>query len=83
MSNNQDPTANIQDRIRQIIDKAYYLFLHPSGVPYQISQELAENYPHKALVKGSDCAFNVEAFARAGFCTILPSEQIHDQRDTG
>ena len=80
MNNNQSPTANIQDKRGEIIKEA--LYLPPSGGAYNISQVLAKIYPQKALVKGSDRAFNVEAFARADRCTILAIPQIHNQRDT-
>ena len=70
----------MEEKIRQIIVDAFRI---SPGVSHEISQELAKIYPHKGWVKGSHPAFNVEAFAKAGHCTMLPSVQIHDQRDTG
>lgn len=81
MNNCQDDPANTPDIIKQIINDALYPF--PNGIFGNISQKLAQMYPQKAWVKGHDPAFNVEAFARVGHCTMLPSVQTHNQRDTG
>ena len=80
MSRNQDCPANMQDGIK-VINDALHPF--PDGIFGNISQKLTKIYPQKAWVKGSDCSFNVEDFARAGHCTMLPSVQIHNQRNTG
>lgn len=83
MSHYQDRPTNRHDEIKQIINDSLNPF--PNGIFGNISQKLAEIYPQEVWVKGSDCslAFNVEAFARAGHCTMLPSVQTHNQRDTG
>ena len=80
MSNDRDCPTNIQDVIKQIINDSLYPF--PNGIFGNISQKLAKIYPQEAWVKGHDPAFNVEAFARAGHCTMLPSVQTHNQRDS-
>lgn len=84
MSRKQDFRADDRDLSKQIqiIEEAFCS--RSSDVSFIVTQELLKGYPHKALVKGKDdrYLFRVEAFAKAGGCTMLASEQIQDQRDT-
>lgn len=80
MNNFQDDPANTENRKRQIIQTT--LCFLPTSISYYASQELAETYPHQALVKGFDPTFDAEAFVRSGLCTKLPSIPIHNYRDS-
>ena len=64
-------------KIKQLIIEALSLPL--TAISYHVSQQLATLYPNKALVEGSDCSFNLEAYARAHKCTIQQETSIHNQ----
>ncbi len=81
MSELRDHGANMQDKMKQLINKA--LSLPMNAISYHVSQELASIYPQKALLQGSNnYAFDVEAFAEANLCTMLQRVYIHNQIKT-
>src|SRR5579885_2157761 len=53
---------------RHFISAALHLPGH--AIAYEVSVRLAELYPEKALVQGSAWAFDLEGYARAGYCEI-------------
>ncbi len=55
------------------------LNLSPNAIAYHISQELGIFYPQKALLEGSDSAFDFEKYAEANFCTLKYDTSIHNQ----
>ncbi|KYC35937.1 ATPase [Scytonema hofmannii PCC 7110] len=55
------------------------LNLSPNAIAYHISQELAAFYPKKALLEGSDSAFDFEKYAEANFCSLKYDTSIHNQ----
>jgi AAA+ superfamily predicted ATPase len=61
----------------QIIRDA--LALPTTVIDYHVSQYLAEKFPEKTLVEGSDGHFNIETYAEAGFCTLEMNTSVHNQ----
>ncbi len=68
-------------KIKKLIIKA--LSLPTSAISYHVSQELATLFPEKAMIEGSDCAFNLEAYAYAQKCTLEQKTSVHNQTATG
>ncbi|HEV2912486.1 MAG TPA: ATP-binding protein [Pyrinomonadaceae bacterium] len=55
-------------------------FNHSSDyISYYVSRRLAELYPEKAVVEGSTSSFDLEAYVRAGHCSIVGEAAIHTQ----
>jgi MoxR-like ATPase len=46
---------------------------------YSVSRKLAELYPEKAIIEGSTRSFGLEAFVRAGMCSVIKEEFVHSQ----
>src|SRR5579875_961715 len=55
------------------------LRLPASSIAYYVSQILADMYPQKALVEGSDNLFDIEEYASAGHCTIEQKSIVYNQ----
>src|SRR5215472_14275434 len=56
---------------------------HPTDyVSYYVSRRLAELFPEKAIIEGNSCAFDLEAFVRAGHCSVIKDESVHNQIET-
>lgn len=55
------------------------LCLPARAIEYYVSQILADFYPQKALVEGSDGLFDIEEFAGAGYCTIEQKTIVYNQ----
>jgi AAA+ superfamily predicted ATPase len=68
-------------QIQQLITEA--LRLPTNAIAYHISQQLAEIYPTKVLLEGSDSTFNLENYAEANLCQIESDLSIHNQMMTG
>jgi hypothetical protein len=51
-------------------------------VSYHVSRKLAELYPDKAIIEGSDCGFTLEPFVKAGLCSVVEHEGVHNQKST-
>jgi AAA+ superfamily predicted ATPase len=68
-------------QIQQLITEA--LSLPTNAIAYHISQQLAEIYPTKVLLEGSDSTFNLENYAEANLCQIESDLSIHNQMMTG
>jgi AAA+ superfamily predicted ATPase len=52
----------------------------PSALLYQVSRHLAESYPARAILQGSDCDFTkLSTFARDGRCRMTLDPGIHNQ----
>ncbi|HEY9613253.1 MAG TPA: hypothetical protein V6C93_28165, partial [Allocoleopsis sp.] len=64
-------------KIKKLMLKA--LSLPTTAIAYRVSQELAALYPDKALVEGSECSFNLQAYAHAEKCTIEQKVSVHNQ----
>jgi hypothetical protein len=64
-------------KIKKLMLKA--LSLPTTAIAYRVSQDLAALYPDKALVEGSECSFNLQAYAHAEKCTIEQKVSIHNQ----
>lgn len=64
-------------KIKKLIGEA--LSLPITAISYYVSQGLTSLYPDKAIVEGSDCSFNIEAYARADKCTLKQQAFIHNQ----
>lgn len=58
------------------------LRLPENAIAYYVSQELAARFPEKALVEGTNSAFDVEEYAQAGLCTVAYQAVIHNQKLT-
>ena len=51
---------------------------------YFVTQQLAELYPHRAIVEGNDCSFDLKEFADAFHCGVTAKdEKILNQIKTG
>lgn len=46
---------------------------------YQVSARLAQLYPDRVVVEGSDCDFDLFEYVREGLCTIRRKEGVHGQ----
>lgn len=68
-------------KIKKLMIKA--LSLPTSAIAYHVSQELATLFPEKAMIEGSDCSFNLEAYTYAQKCTIEQKTVLHNQTATG
>lgn len=68
-------------KIQQLILEA--LNLPTNAITYHVSQELAALYPKKALLEGSNYAFDLERYAEAKLCTIKYDTCIHNQIVSG
>ncbi len=55
------------------------LLLPPSAIDYHTSEHLRRIYPEKALVEGEMGMFNVEGYAKAGLCTLIPKPFLYNQ----
>ena len=40
------------------------------AIAYYVNRQLAAAFPERPLLSGSDCAFNLLAYANAGLCTL-------------
>jgi hypothetical protein len=49
---------------------------------YRIGRALRGAWPHLALVEGGDATFDLDGFAGAGHCTLVPAEGAHLERHT-
>jgi hypothetical protein len=68
-------------QIQQLIIEA--LSLPTNAIAYHISQELAEIYPDRVILEGSDSTFNLEKYAEANLCQIEYDPSIRNQIITG
>ena len=67
--------------LKDFISKALY---NPSDyIAYYVSRKLAELYPEKTIIEGDDSDFVLEAYVRAGHCSIVKEGSIHSQTTTG
>jgi AAA+ superfamily predicted ATPase len=66
----------LEDFISDALSAPYY------HISYYISRRLAELYPEKAIVEGSAYSFNLDGYARAGQCSIIGEESVHNQFTT-
>lgn len=64
-------------KIKKLMLKA--LSLPTTAIAYRVSQELAALYPDKALLEGSECSFNLQAYAHAEKCIIEQKVSVHNQ----
>jgi hypothetical protein len=55
----------------------------PRAIDYEVSRRLADLFPDRALVEGSDCDFTFLTYVREGFCTIRRKAGVHGQIQTG
>ena len=62
--------------IKQLIKDA--LQLPTNAIAYHISKSLTELYPDREMVEGSECAFDPEAYARDGQCSITLKQVFHN-----
>lgn len=46
---------------------------------YYVSRRLAQVYPERAVVEGDACAFDLEEFTRAGLCSVVAGQSMHNQ----
>jgi hypothetical protein len=51
-------------------------------IAYYVSRKLAELYPEKAIIESANIAFNLESFVRAGECSVIRHESIHNHIST-
>jgi hypothetical protein len=65
------------------MDKQHFireaLCLPTTAIDYHLSQHLAELFPTKAMIEGTEGLFNVEEYARAGQCTFEFGATVYDQ----
>src|SRR4051812_36252002 len=64
-------------RIAHVFDES---LRHPSP-PFALGEQLAKLYPERYLLE-SDGKLDVQAFARAGHCTVETRSDIYNQFDT-
>lgn len=62
--------------IKQLITDA--LRLPTTAIAYHVSQSLTQIYPDREIVEGSECAFNLEAYAHDGQCSIALKDVFHN-----
>ncbi|MEM9267066.1 MAG: ATP-binding protein [Cyanobacteria bacterium P01_F01_bin.13] len=62
--------------IKQLITDA--LRLPTNAISYHISKSLTELYPDREIVEGNECAFDLEAYARDGQCSITLKQVFHN-----
>ena len=55
------------------------LNLTPNAIAYFVGKSLAERFPDKALLEGSDGLFNVYDYAQAGQCMLTNQPDIYNQ----
>ncbi|HBB30500.1 MAG TPA: ATPase [Cyanobacteria bacterium UBA8803] len=67
-------------KIKKLIKEA--LSLPTTTIAYYVSQQLAEFYPDKAAIEGTDCSFDLEIYAKDQKCTIRQKNLIHNQIST-
>lgn len=80
MSSLHDRNAE-ENQLKHLIDEA--LNIPMNAISYYMNHKLASIYPQKAVLEvKNDYAFNVEAFAKAELCTILPGVLTHNQIHT-
>jgi hypothetical protein len=48
-------------------------------IAYSVSRTLTSLFPHRAVVEGSDCEFDVLEFADAGRCSVVGASGLHHQ----
>jgi len=53
-----------------------------AALAYRVGEELAAYAGERALLRSSDCNFNVEGFARVGHCELLPHAAHHAEVNT-
>ncbi|HSE98882.1 MAG TPA: ATP-binding protein [Blastocatellia bacterium] len=46
---------------------------------YSVSRKLAELFPEKIIIEGSTRSFGLEAFVRAGHCSVIREQFLHNQ----
>ncbi len=66
--------------LENLIDEA--LCRPANHIAYYVSHRLAELYSDKEIIEGGNTAFCLEAFARAGRCSLIASGSIHDHIET-
>jgi hypothetical protein len=67
----------IEDFIRDALHK-------PNDyVAYHVGRELAELHPQKTIVEGNTGYFDLEAFVRAGHCSIVEESSVFNHTNKG
>jgi DNA replication protein DnaC len=51
----------------------------PAAIAYEVSRRLAELFPERAVVEGSDCDFDLMEYVREGLCTVRRRGDVHGQ----
>src|ERR1041385_2110834 len=65
-------------KLENFISGALY---NPSDyVSYHVSRKLAELYPEKAIIEGSNGGFTLEPFVKAGLCSAVQREDVHNPK---
>lgn len=62
--------------IKQLITDA--LKLPTNAIAYHVSKSLTQLYPNREMVEGSECAFDLEAYAHNGQCSITLKQVFHN-----
>lgn len=62
--------------IKQLITDA--LRLPTNAIAYHVSKSLTQIYPDREIVEGSECAFDLEAYAHDGQCSIPLKQVFHN-----
>jgi ATPase family associated with various cellular activities (AAA) len=53
-----------------------------SAIAYSVSAKLSAAFPDQAIVEGPLCYCGIEEYAKAGFCSIDPKTDVHNQFTT-
>ncbi|MBX2863384.1 MAG: ATP-binding protein, partial [Leptolyngbyaceae cyanobacterium MAG.088] len=70
------PQTQKSMEIKQLITDA--LKLPTNAIAYHVSKSLTQLYPNREMVEGSECAFDLEAYAHNGQCSITLKQVFHN-----
>jgi hypothetical protein len=84
MLRNQEGATILKTKsIGEIMDKEQFihdaLCLPPQAIDYHVSLHLSTLFPDRALLEGGEALFNIEEFARAGYCHLEHKAVIYNQ----
>lgn len=54
-----------------------------NSLPYFVGRQLVALFPDKGIIAGEAYAFDVEAYARAGYCQAVPNPRLYNRILTG
>jgi hypothetical protein len=83
LRNQEGATVLKTESIGEIMDKEQFihdaLCLPTQAIDYHVSLHLSTLFPERALLQGSEGLFNIEEFARAGYCHLEHKAVVYNQ----